>query len=94
MIAKLAKNSSYVSEQKKMGVGKNKDPDDEEMEWIETFLNRFLLKINNKNTRTRCEIRSKLTIKTLERRHWRRCGVFIVNFEHISQLVLVFLLLI
>ena len=62
MIAKLAKNSSYVSEQKKMGVGKNKDPDDEEMEWIETFLNRFLLKINNKNTRTRCEIRSELTI--------------------------------
>ena len=29
----------------------------------------------------------------LERRHWRRFGVFIVNFEHISQVVLVFLLL-
>ena len=29
----------------------------------------------------------------LERRHWRRSGVFIVNFEHISQVVLVFLLL-
>ena len=26
-------------------------------------------------------------------RQWRRSGVFIVNFEHISQLVLVFLLL-
>ena len=26
-------------------------------------------------------------------RHWRRSGVFIVNFEHISHLVLVFLLL-
>ena len=25
---------------------------------------------------------SKLTIKTPERRHWRRSGVFIVNFEH------------
>ena len=27
----------------------------------------------------------KLTIKTPERRHWRYSGVFIVNFEHISQ---------
>ena len=36
---------------------------------------------------------SKLTIKSPERRHWRLCGVFIVSFEHISQLVLVFLLL-
>ena len=52
-----------------------------------------LLKINNRNTRTRCEICSKLTIKTPERRHWRRSGVFIVNFEHISDPVLVFLLL-
>ena len=50
----------------------------------------YLLKVNNRNTRTRYEICSKLTIKTLERRHWRRSGVFIVNFEHI---VLVFLLL-
>ena len=76
----------------------------------------YLLKVNNRNTRTRCEICSKLTIKTPERRHfisprntrkpkgflefsriikweWRRSGVFIVNFEHISHLVLVFLLL-
>ena len=36
---------------------------------------------------------SKLTIKTLERRHWRRSGVFIVNFEHTSHLAAVFLLL-
>ena len=28
-------------------------------------------------------------MKTPERRHWRRSGVFIVNFEHISQLFLV-----
>ena len=33
------------------------------------------------------------TIKTPERRHWCRSGVFIVNFEHITHLVLVFLLL-
>ena len=36
---------------------------------------------------------SKLTIKTPEQRHWRRSGVFIVNAEHISHFVLVFLLL-
>ena len=29
----------------------------------------------------------------LERRYWRRSIVFIVNFEHISRIVLVFLLL-
>ena len=34
----------------------------------------------------RCEICPKLTIKTPKRRHWRRFGVFIVNFEHISHL--------
>ena len=53
----------------------------------------YLLKVNDRNTGTRCEICSKLTIKTPERRQWRRCGVFIVNFEPISRLVLVFLLL-
>ena len=53
----------------------------------------YLLKANNRNTRTKCGICSKLTIKTPEGRHWRRFGVFIVNFEHISCLVLVFLLL-
>ena len=37
---------------------------------------------------------SKLTIKTPERRQWRRSDFFIVNFEHISHRVLVFLLLI
>ena len=31
----------------------------------------YLLKVNNRNTRKRCEICSKLTIKTPERRHWR-----------------------
>ena len=53
----------------------------------------YLLKVNNRNTRTRCETRSEFTIKTPERRQWPRSGVFIVNFEHISYLVLVFLLL-
>ena len=36
---------------------------------------------------------SKSTIKTAERRHCRRVGVFIVNFEQVSHLALVFLLL-
>ena len=38
-----------------------------------------------------CEICSKLTTKT-ERRQWRRFGVFIANFEHISHLFLLLLL--
>ena len=42
--------------------------------------NNYLLKLNNRNTRKKCEICSKLTIKTPERRH----GVFIVTFEDIS----------
>ena len=33
---------------------------------------------------TRCEICSRLKIKTPERRKWRHSGVFIVNFEHIK----------
>ena len=53
----------------------------------------YMFKVNNRNTTTRCEIRSKLTIKTPERRKWRRSDVYIVNFEHISHLVLMFLLL-
>ena len=36
------------------------------------------------------KICSKLTLKTPERRHWRRSGVFIFNFEHISDLFLGF----
>ena len=39
----------------------------------------YLLKVNNKNTRTRCKICSKLTIMTPERRKWRCFGVFIVK---------------
>ena len=50
----------------------------------------YLLKVNNRNTRTRCEICSKLTIKTTEQCQWRRSSVFIANFVHISHLVLVF----
>ena len=53
----------------------------------------YMFKVNHGNTRTRCEICSKLTIKTSGRRQWDGSGAFIFNFEHISHLVLVFLLL-
>ena len=43
--------------------------------------NKYVLKVNNRNTRKRCK------------RNWQRFGVFIVNFEHIFYLFLVFLLL-
>ena len=52
----------------------------------------YLFKINNANTRARCEICSKLTIKT-EQSHWPHSGVFVFNFGYISHLALVFLLL-
>ena len=44
-----------------------------------------MLKVNNISTRKRCKICSELTIKTPERRQWRRSCVFIVNFEYISH---------
>ena len=55
----------------------------------------YMLKVNNRNTRARCEICSKLTIKIQDdaNGHWCRSGIFIVNFEHNSHRVLVFLLL-
>ena len=53
----------------------------------------YLFKVNNKNTRARCKICSKLTINTPKLRQWRRSVAFIVNFEHISHLVLLFVLL-
>ena len=44
--------------------------------------NIYLLKVNNRNTKKRCVMCSKLTSKTPEQRQW-----------HILQLVIVFLLL-
>ena len=51
----------------------------------------YMFKVNNRNTRTKCEIYSKLTKKITERRRWRRSGIIIFGFEHISHLVLLFL---
>ena len=44
----------------------------------------YLFKVNNrdiKNTRVRCEICLKLTVRSPEQRQWHRPGVFIVNFQ-------------
>ena len=46
----------------------------------------YLFKVNNRNFWRRCGICSKVIIKKFERHHWRRAGVIIVNFEHISHL--------
>ena len=48
--------------------------------------NIYLFKVNNRNTRKGYETCSKFTIKPTEQLQWLRSGVFIVNFEHISQL--------
>ena len=53
-----------------------------------------LFKVNNGNTNTISKICSKLVIKTPERRHRRCCSdAFIINFEQISHIVLMSLLL-
>ena len=41
----------------------------------------YLLKVNNRNTRTRCEICSKLTLKTPERRQWRSLVPLLLIFN-------------
>ena len=44
--------------------------------------NMYLFKTNNRNTRKRCDLYSKLITKTPECRQWRRSKVFIVNFKY------------
>ena len=50
-----------------------------------------LFKVHEKNSRERCEICSMLTTKQQNVINWYCSGVFIVNFELISHLALVFL---
>ena len=53
----------------------------------------YLFKVNNrntKNTRATCEICLKLAVRTPERRQWHRTGVFLVNFQQVSHIDLVF----
>ena len=49
--------------------------------------------VTSGTTRTIREICWNLTIRTPEQPHWRRSGVFIVGFEQIPHIVLVFPLL-
>ena len=56
-------------------------------------LHNYLLNFHKRNTRKLFDLCSKLTIKTPEPIYWRRFGVFFINFEHISLLFLMFLLL-
>ena len=58
-----------------------------------TQLEFVLFKVKNRNNRTTCKICSKLITKTPEQHHWRHSGVFIVNFEQISHIILMFPLL-
>ena len=50
-----------------------------------------MLKVNSRNTRARCEICSKLTIKIPERSQCRRFTIIVVNFNkfQISSSVLI-----
>ena len=50
----------------------------------------YLFKVNNRNSKKRYEICSKLAIKTPERCQWRYFGFSIVNLEHISHFFLIF----
>ena len=43
-----------------------------------------MFKVSNRNARTMYEICSDLIIKTPKRHHWRRSGVFILNFEQVN----------
>ena len=58
-----------------------------------TLIGLGLLNISKRNIKRNFEICLKLTIKTPDRRHWRRSGIFTVSFEQISHHALVFLLL-
>ena len=42
----------------------------------------YLLKVNNRNTREKCEICSKLTINIPEQRQLRRSGMLTLNIFH------------
>ena len=67
----------------------------EDFEWQKELCGAdiYLLKVDKRNTRARRKICLKLKIKTPERHHLHRSGVFIINLKHISHIVLVFLLL-
>ena len=46
----------------------------------------YMLKINNRNTRARCEICSKITIKTPELCQWRHSGCIDFSFKNMLHM--------
>ena len=50
----------------------------------------YLLKSTMETQKAMCKIHQKLTIKALGRSHSHNSGVFLVNFEQILQIDLVF----
>ena len=60
---------------------------------IRISANIYLFKINDRKSRKSCEICSKLTIKTPERRQGRRFGVLLLTLNIFHTVFLVFLLL-
>ena len=49
------------------------------------YADNYMFKVNNGNTRARCEICSKLTIKTPDLSYFKPCtSVSIVNFEKVN----------
>ena len=55
--------------------------------WILFQASIYLLKANNRNTRTTCKICSKLTIKTPERWHWGVANFKQLNIGWVSCLI-------
>ena len=49
--------------------------------YVETLPAFTQFKVNDTNTKTKCKMCSKLTIKTPERGHKHRSGIFSVNFN-------------
>ena len=57
------------------------------MKYVNNPAGNYMFKVNNKNTRTRFEICSKLIIKTPERCHWRKCSgkYYYENFSKFNK---------
>ena len=47
----------------------------------------YVLKVNNRDTRKRGEICSRLTIKTPKRRHWHRCDFYWMDYKTQTQAI-------
>ena len=47
----------------------------------------YVLKVNNRDTRKRGEICSRLTIKTPKRRHWHQCDFYWMDYKTQTQAI-------